>query len=286
MRKHVAYYYQTLCGLRDILEQKPCAVTHIYLSSLHFGTDSRSGEKYLHLNDFHPDDARFDAVWQELRQASAQGITIMCMLGGAGGAYGALFESYSFYYSLLRQFLQNHPCVTGLDLDVEEEVRMSDVQRLILDLQRDTGSHFTLTMAPVCGALAYDEPGLGGFSYKDLYHSPAGKCIDWFNVQCYGDYTLGACRTMIDNGYPAEQLVLGMLAGTPSEFATSLSELRKIVRAYPKIAGADVWEYCNAPPTPAKPGNWAVKVGAVLNKSVPAICDNENADSPHFCDLL
>ena len=49
------YYYQTFCGLQDILssEYKPDI---IHVSSIHFGED------YIHLNDKPPDSPDFDPV--------------------------------------------------------------------------------------------------------------------------------------------------------------------------------------------------------------------------------
>ena len=55
----IIYYYQTFNGLQDILDKQ--VVTHIHLSSIHFGTNDTS--HYIHLNDYSPYDKRFDQVW-------------------------------------------------------------------------------------------------------------------------------------------------------------------------------------------------------------------------------
>ena len=73
----------------------------------------------------------------------------------------------------------------GVDIDVEETVRLEDVQKLITKLDEDFGRQFILTMAPLAGSLAADEPGMGGFCYKDLWNTPQGQRINWFNGQFY-----------------------------------------------------------------------------------------------------
>ena len=44
-------------------------------------------------------------------------------------------------------------------------------------------------MAPVQSSLEEDAPGMGGFIYKDLWLSPEGSLIDYFNGQFYGDFS-------------------------------------------------------------------------------------------------
>ena len=57
--KNIIYYYQTLCGLDDILNEKNPKVSHIYVSSIHFGKNL-DGTPYIHLNDHVPDDKIFN----------------------------------------------------------------------------------------------------------------------------------------------------------------------------------------------------------------------------------
>ena len=58
MSKKIIYYYQTFVGLDDILNNINSKVTHIHLSSFHFGTDINNNP-YLHLNDFKPDNSKY-----------------------------------------------------------------------------------------------------------------------------------------------------------------------------------------------------------------------------------
>ena len=49
----IIYYYQTFTGLTDILKGDSINVTHIHLSSIHFGSND-DGSPYIHLNDNNP----------------------------------------------------------------------------------------------------------------------------------------------------------------------------------------------------------------------------------------
>ena len=96
---NVCYYYQTFVGL-DKMMSHPEDVTHIIVSSIHFGED-KDGEKNIYLNDNLPNDKIFDKLWKETEEISKKGVKIMCMMGGAGGAYKELFSDYSTYFPLL-----------------------------------------------------------------------------------------------------------------------------------------------------------------------------------------
>ena len=85
----VLFYYQTFTTLKPILYKNP-DVTHIHLSSIHFGLDT-DNNPYIHLNNDSPYNYTFDNVWQELEDADKLGIKIKLMIGGAGGGYASLF---------------------------------------------------------------------------------------------------------------------------------------------------------------------------------------------------
>ena len=158
----------------DILKEKP-NVTHIHLSSIHFG--KYKNEPYIHLNNFHPDSPKFDSVWEELQKLYYQGVTITAMVGGAGGAYQTLFSDFDTYYPLLKNFLKSKNYISGIDLDIEESVSLYNVKKLINTLIQDFGEDFIITMAPVATTLMNDSTSIAGFSYKELYDSPEGKHI-------------------------------------------------------------------------------------------------------------
>ena len=66
-------------------------------------------------------------------------------------------------------------------------------------------------MAPVQYALETDQSGMGGFVYKDLLNSPEGALISYFNGQFYTNYSAESYNNVINNGYPSNKVVMGMI---------------------------------------------------------------------------
>ena len=100
-------------------------------------------------------------------------------------------------------------------------------------------------MAPVAYSLIGTGAGMGGFSYCDLASSAAGKLISAYNVQSYGCFTWGTFNAIINNGFPANKLVLGMLGNEfelSTPLATAMTELQKTYRVYPSLGGVIMWE--------------------------------------------
>ena len=251
----VLVYYQTLTSLKPILTKKT-PVTDIHLSSIHFGVD-KNKKPYIHLNNESPYSSTFDTVWKELASAQKLGIQIRLMIGGAGGGYSTLFSNFELYYSFLSDLLRNKSCISGVDLDIEEECSLDDVKLLIRSLKEEFGHNLTLSMAPIQASLESDEPGMGGWSYKDLIQSPEGKCIDYFNVQFYSDFSFNAYQNIVKNGYLPEMVVMGAMAGEKDD-----DEIKKCVENYSsRFGGVYVWEYCFAKPSPL---GWAKDVAALL----------------------
>ena len=237
MSPKIIYYYQTFVGLRDILyEGSP--VTHIHLSSIHFGMNN-NGEPYIHLNNNEPTDKLFDDVWKDLEKASSMGIKIVLMIGGAGGAYSKLFNNFSVYYPLLCDLLNKKHIISGVDLDIEEGVELENVKMLINNIKTDY-KNYTISMAPVQYTLQNDVPGMGGFVYKDLLESSVGKYIDYFNGQFYSSYTCDAYMNCIKNGYNRDMIVMGMCGS--DNIKNDCEELKKIVSSG-NIGGVFIWEY-------------------------------------------
>jgi chitinase len=257
----IIYYYQTFCGLKSILV-KDTPVTHIHLAATHFGyNDNVDGIQtpYIHLNNYPPDDPKFQNVWKDLVSAKNLGIKVILMVGGAGSAFQQLFSDFQNFYPLLKNTLiEFKSVIDGVDLDVEEYCTLKQIKLLINTLDNDFGKDFIITMAPVQYTLENpNEPGMSGFLYKTLYNSPEGKRLDYFNVQAYSIYSLQSLNNMIYNGYPVEKLVMGMLTG--QDFENIQNELKKMVSTYQtEFGGVFIWEYYDAPPSGiTNPGDWA-----------------------------
>ena len=248
MSPKIIYYYQTFTSLQPILNLG--SVTHIHLSSIHFGKDT-DNTPYIHLNDYSPYDAKFEEVWKELFIATQKNIKVILMVGGAGGAFQDLFSNFEVYYHLLEELVNNYSnIIQGIDLDIEESTDINNVKMLISRIKKDFGPNFIVSMAPIQIALQTDNPGLGGFSYKELYCSEVGKYIDYFNGQFYEDYSLQSYDSVVENGYPEQKVVMGMLMG--QNFRKVIEEVKDIYKEYgDSFGGVFIWEYY------AAPNNWS-----------------------------
>jgi hypothetical protein len=260
MTNRIIYYYQTFVGLKNILNSNN-KVTHIHLSSIHFGD---SNTPYIHLNNFSPYDSKFDSVWQDLKNAKELGIKIILMVGGAGGAFQELFSNFNTNYSLLKELVLNkQDLIDGIDLDIEEEVNITDVEYLIKQLKNDFGSEFIISMAPIQYSIENDVDGMGGFVYKELYLK-VGNMIDYFNVQCYNDYSIDAYSKMIKNGYPEDKIVMGSISS--QDLNSNLKVITNLSQTY-KIGGVFNWEYYDSPPDTSNHGEWSQLMYNALNSS-------------------
>ena len=263
------YYYQTFIGLKEILKDPSCTDV-IIISSLHFNSKKiRTIDSYddysdeiiydIYLNDNKPDDKIFNDLWKETKILKEKGIKIMLMMGGAGGGYNNFFKDFNNNYPKLIKLLKSKPWITGIDLDIEEIVDIKNVKLLIESIKRTLGEDFTITMAPICSSLINDVPGMGGFSYKQLYKTH-GKYIEWFNTQCYGgSFSYNTYNSIINNDYPENKIVMGMMSGDFSKdtFKDALNEVNKIKIQYKNFGGVFDWEYLDAPPNLNDPSIWA-----------------------------
>ena len=264
MEQRIIYYYQTFIGLDKLIAQRPIPITHLHLSSIHF---NYIDEKYIiHLNDYIPDSPIFDQVWQQTFQLSKLGIKIVLMIGGAGGGFQQLFRSYDKYFPLLINLIHTHSWISGIDLDIEEEVNIDDVRKMIRDIYYQFGKDFIISMAPIQTSLSSDIPGMGGFIYKNLYSSYEGSLIHYFNTQAYFNFDIKTLEDIIKNGYPADKIVLGTLSGQFSNnFNKFLGIIGKCQRNYPNWGGVFNWEYYSSPPSSDDPSKWANLIYKLLS---------------------
>lgn len=251
------YYYQTFVGLKKILSHIN-DTDIIIISSIHFDKDN-NGNKLMYLNDNLPNDTIFDKLWKETENCFEKGITILLMVGGAGGAYTNLFNDFEIYYPQLKKLVEDRPQIHGINLDIEESVSLDNVKMLIRKLKQDFGNNFSLSMAPISEAMVTDNPGIGGFSYKELYNSDEGNMIDYFNVQCYYSFSFTTYDNIIKNGYPPDKIIIGMESGQfdSNSFKNALNELKQCLDKYPTMLGVFDWEYLDAPPDKDDPSQWA-----------------------------
>jgi len=281
--KRVIYYYQTqyyqgkYVSLSKIWKQvnpkthKPIT-TDVMVAAFHLGYDSNN-KPYIHLNDNPPSDPMFKVMWQQVATLQKNGVSVRMMLGGAAqGSYANLFSHWTTFYPILKRTLQHYD-LNGIDMDIEEPVTLANAKKLIDHLNKDFGQQFIMTMSPVAPDL-WSYVGVSGFHYKDLYASPEGKRINWFNGQFYCGWATLANPTeyefIINNGYPPDKIVGGMI-GNPANCSgfvpinTVAKTVKELVAKYPSFGGVADWEYFNT-----LPGGLPdpVKWGAIMAKAM------------------
>lgn len=239
-------------------------ITHIILAAFHINEDAES----ITLNDDSPDHTRYGALWEEVRVLQGAGIKVMGMLGGAAkGSFRRLDgDTFLEYYAPLRELIRTRQ-LDGLDLDVEEEMSLEGIIRLIDALKADFGNSFIITLAPVASAMVRGLQHLSGFNYFSLEEQRGSK-ISWYNTQFYngwgGIQDVTAYETIMLNGWPSEKIVAGVLTnprnGTQGYVPVELLNLvfATLCQKYPSFGGVSGWEYFNAlPGGEEKPWQWA-----------------------------
>ncbi|KAF4120766.1 Glycosyl hydrolases family 18 [Geosmithia morbida] len=266
------------------------SVTHLILAAIHINEDP-SG---LTLNDHIPGHERNGTLWSEMATLQAAGVKVMGMLGGAAkGTYSRLDGSdsqFERYYLPLRDMVRQRG-LDGLDLDVEEEMSLSGIIRLIDRLRADFGGNFILTMAPVAAALLNPQANLSGFDYVAL-EVMRGREIAWYNTQFYcgwGDCTSPSMyHAMVRSGWPADKLVVGLVTNPENgsgfvpmvPVSTVFAELRMY---YPNFGGVMGWEYFNAlPGGRERPWEWAETMTGLLRSHLP---ESKRPAAAHIADV-
>ncbi|KAI0392640.1 glycoside hydrolase family 18 protein [Xylariaceae sp. FL0594] len=269
----------TCCSILPLITQPGISVTHIILAAIHINEDPDA----LTLNDHLPSDPRFSTTWAELRVAQASGITVMGMLGGAAkGSYNRLdgdHATFERYYAPLSDLIRDRG-LSGLDLDIEEEMSLCGVIRLIDRLRADFGPDFIITLAPVAAALLDARRNLSGFDYEAL-EVMRGNQIAWYNAQFYcgwGDASNPIMYEMcMARGWPPEKVVVGLVT-TPENGAGYVPfpvldlNLKLLQRQFPKFGGVMGWEYFNGRPGGnERPWEWAREMTKILRSSDAAV---------------
>ena len=215
-------------------------------------------------------------MWAELRILQASGVKVLGMLGGAArGSFTRLDgdeTQFERYYLPLREMVSTYG-LDGLDLDVEEEMSLGGVIRLIDRLRVDFGPGFLITLAPVAAALLNPRNNLSGFDYEAL-EVMRGKEISWYNAQFYcgwGDCSNTLMYEMIlMKGWPAEKVVIGLLTNPENgpgwvPWNILATVLPTIVGQHPRFGGVMGWEYFNSlPGGRERPWEWARVMTALL----------------------
>lgn len=197
------------------------------------------------------------------------------MLGGAAkGTFTRLDgdeSQFEAYYVPLRDMVRTHG-FDGLDLDVEEEMSLPGVIRLIDRLKVDFGDAFIITLAPVATALQRG-PHISGFDY-DALEITRGEKIAWYNTQFYcGWGSMGDTEgydLIMACGWPANKVVAGVVtngANGPGWVPTEILQMVVVtlMEKYRGFGGVMGWEYFNSLPGDVeRPWEWAQSIETAI----------------------
>lgn len=293
----VAYYQThhdqsgTPVSVLPLVLRPGISVTHVIVAALHINEDP-SG---LTLNDHAPGHSRFDTLWAEMSTLQAAGVKVMGMLGGAAkGTYARLdgddAARFERYYAPVRDEIRRRR-LDGLDLDVEEEMTLAGVIRLIDRLRADFGPEFIITLAPVAAALLRPDANLSGFDYVAL-EVMRGHEIAWYNTQFYCGW--GDCSSplmyhaMVRAGWPADKVVMGLVTNPDNgagfvPFTPLSGVLAQLRTMYPNFGGVMGWEYFNAlPGGHPRPWEWAETMTSYLRSHLP---ESKRPAAAHIADI-
>lgn len=253
-------------------------ITHVILAAIHLNDRPED----ITLNDHPPNHEKFTTLWSEVAWIQATGIKVLGMLGGAAkGSYERLDgddEKFERFYSPLRDMIKDHR-LQGLDLDVEENMSLPGVIRLIDRLRSDFGSDFLVTLAPVATALLPAQPHLSGFSYHDLERQ-RGSEIAWYNTQFYcgwGDASTTMWYDAIINTpfspFQPNKVVMGLITNPKlgagyvewEKLEPVLRSLRARYASRGGFGGVMGWEYfCAMPGEEEKPWQWVESMSKTI----------------------
>jgi chitinase len=267
----IVIYHQThfrpngdYVSLRPLLDNS-APITHLILAAIHINENP----SHITLNDDPPDTPRNEILWKELKELQVSGIPVLGMLGGAAkGSFLRLdgdLAQFETYYTPLRNMIRSHG-LDGLDLDVEEEMSLEGVIRLIDRLKFDFGLRFLITLAPVATALM-GKRHLSGFNYVQL-EIRRGNNIAWYNTQFYCGWgsmaNTAAFDFIIGSGWKPERVVIGLLTNPRNaesgyvEKEAVGEQITRTVSKHGRIGGVMGWEYYNSlPGDEGEPWKWA-----------------------------
>ena len=274
----IVCYYQThyqdgkFVSTLPLVSEKT-GITHVIVAAIHLNQPAGN----ITLNDDPYRAQQNEVLWRETRALQAAGVKVLGMLGGAHpGSFAVLdgdADSFNAFYEPLRQMVV-WMRLDGLDLDVEEEMSLAGIIRLIDRLKNDFGPDFLVTLAPVATALQ-NEKHLSGFDYEAL-EKASGSKIAWYNTQFYCGW--GSMETTEDyekimaRGWPAEKVVVGLVTNpvtcdgwVPDEVLKQT--LTVLMEKHPGFGGVAGWEYFNSitvTEPSGEPWQWARLMANIL----------------------
>ncbi|WP_436500462.1 discoidin domain-containing protein [Actinokineospora sp. HUAS TT18] len=288
--KRTVVYYQTQYYNNTYVSPKPLVdnntgVTDVLVAALHL-----NGDGTVHLNDHPPGDPRYTQMWTDLAAMQARGVHVSVMVGGAAqGSFQRLDTEFDTYYPRLKNVITTYN-LDGVDLDVEENMSLAGIERVIDALTADFGDGFIISMSPVASALS-GGGNLSGFNY-DTLHRDRGSKIDFYNAQFYCGWgslsSTSGYDAIISRGvFPADKVVTGSLThsslcGGYVDVTTTLKNtVQALVQKYPTFGGVAGWEYfISNPGGTARPWEWAGLITSYMSATPPPPTGNLALNKP------
>lgn len=281
-------------SMLPLITEQGIALTHLIVCSFHVNAGS-----VIHLNDYAPDVPHFYTLWNETVIMQQAGVKVMGMIGGAAaGSFSTQTldgddDTFEYYYGQVYDLINQYN-LQGMDLDVEQSMSQSGIERLVSRLYLDFGSDFIITLAPVSSAMR-DGANLSGFDYDTLaaaaVTTSGASMIDFYNTQFYSGFgTMSSpadFEALVNHGWDPSLIVAGQLTN-PSNGGgyTAISALNQTVitlmAQYGVIGGIMGWEYFNSDPgDTAAPWEWAQEMTEILrpNETVSLTVTNETAST-------
>jgi chitinase len=269
------YHDEKFVSILPLLTKKT-GVTHVIIAAIHLNEPAGN----ITLNDDPYTSSKNDVLWQEIRMLQSEGVKVLSMLGGAHpGSFTVLdgdTKSFNTYYEPLRQMLV-WTGLDGLDLDVEEEMSLPGIIRLIDRLKSDFGQDFLITLAPVATAMQ-NTLHLSGFSYEEL-EKASGNKIAWYNTQFYCGWgcmeTADDYEKILGRCWPPNKIVVGLVTNPENGIGWVPDEilcktLITLMKKYPDFGGVMGWEYFNSTTATepyGTPWSWAHLMTETLHSS-------------------
>lgn len=250
----------------------PTALTHLILAAIHLNDTPG----HITLNDHPPSNPLYDILWAEKHTIQQSGVKVLGMLGGAAkGTFTRLDTTdqplFEAFYVPLRDMLRTYT-FDGLDLDVEEDMSLEGIVRLIDRLKADFGDSFIITLAPVATALQRGNH-ISGFDYDALEIMRGGK-IAWYNVQFYNGwgsmYDTTGYDLIVACGWVPEKVVAGVVTNGLNGRGYVPTEILQLVvvtlmEQYKGFGGVMGWEYFNSLPGDLeRPWEWAKSMDTAI----------------------
>ena len=237
--KRVIYY------LTENYNEYEIKIYNTYISHIHLGNFTFKNNN-LYLNDFSPNDTKYDDLWFDLGISIEKNKICIIHLDAEN-----LFENYDNNYKLLCDLINNkNIIIKGIDIDLENKLSLKDTIKFITDIKKDYPnilivlSTIGYSMCVKDNDTKYDNDKI--WSYSLFNKLKIENYIDYYSCNFdEDDFTMDSFEDMINNGFNESKLVMGCRSKNFDGY-DNYFELNKIKKKY-NIGGTFIKYYHTAP---------------------------------------